>query len=241
MKALIVDDEMKSAQYLQNLLADIAPEINVLTLIHDPQEALAYLNTHSIDLLFLDIEMPNLSGLDLLSQISDPSFEVIFVTGYDQYAIEAITFCAIGYILKPVDEDDLKAALVNAQRRLSKQNSLTKNQMLVQNISNVNNKKIGIQTSDGLEFIDLINIIRCEASQRVTKVVEKNRVLISSYNIGHFSKLLEEHNFFKVHKSHLVNISYVSKVSHDGFVIMNDDARIPLARRRKTEFLSLFI
>lgn len=236
--AIIIDDEIKAASYLRMLLEELDKEINIVHVFNDPQKALEYLNKNSIDLVFLDIEMPMMSGLDLLNEINDPSFEVIFVTGYDQYAIQAFSFCAIGYILKPVDEEDLMLAISNAKKRIASQHISVQNETLLMNLKEkeASNQKIGIQTSNGLEFVYLKDIVRCEALQKVTKVIGKNGEWVSSYNIGHFAKLLEEFDFFQVHKSHLVNIKAVSRVNKDGFIVMNDNSEIPIARRRKAEF-----
>jgi len=239
-KAIIIDDEVKAASFLKLIIEDIDKEIQILDMFNDPKKGLEYLNSHNdeVDLVFIDIEMPIMSGLDLLDKVENPNFEIIFVTGYSQYAIQAFQFCAIGYILKPVDEDDLIIAINNAKKRIRSQHVSDQNKILISNLKEEESskRKIGVQTNDGLIFIYLKDIIRCEALQKVTKLVSKQGELISSYNIGHFAKLLEEFDFFQVHKSHLVNVNAVSKLSKDGFVVLNNNSEIPIARRRKTEF-----
>ncbi len=239
--SIIIDDEPKAADYLQTLITELDKEVKIAKVFNDPQSGLDYLRRDKVDLVFLDIEMPGMSGLDLLSQFDVPSFEVIFVTGYDQYALQAFNFCAIGYILKPVDEEDILLAIKNAKRRISQNQSLLSNQMLIRNLRSDDNahKRIGVQTKYGLEFVTLSEIIRCEALQKVTKVVTSDREYISSYNIGHFSKLLADFSFFQIHKSHLVNLSRIIKMDKNGMVLMSDNAIVPVARRRKAEFTKL--
>lgn len=238
--AVIIDDEKKAALYLNNIIADLDIGIEVLEIFNDPQLCLDYIQSNDIDLLFLDIDMPIMSGLDLLKEVKDPNFEIIFVTGYDEYAIEAFQFCAIGYILKPVDEEDLLHAIKNAKKRIKADNSIKKNTTLLDNLhqEEAQKRKIGVQTINGLEFIFLKDIIRCEALKKVTKIIFNDRdYLISSYNIGHFNSLLADYNFFQVHKSHLINLDKIEKYLKSGEIQMADKSIVPLARRRKSEFL----
>lgn len=238
-KAVIIDDERKAAEVLDYKLKDLNLEIQVLAKIYDPEEAISFLNLNEVDLVFLDIEMPVKSGFDVLKGLSNLDFEIIFVTGYQNYAIQAIQFSAIGYILKPVDEDDLILAIKHAKIKIEEKISKIRNQNLLDNlIASNNDKKIGVPTMYGLEFVSLHNIIRCEGLQKCTKVVvESSKNIISSYNIGEFIKLLDQYNFFATHKSHLINLSRIKKYLKEGTIHMEDGSVVPLARRRKQLFL----
>lgn len=242
MNAVIIDDEPKAGFLLQKMIEEVDVNIETIKVFTNPNEGLSFLLENKVDLLFLDIDMPVISGLDLLRRIKNPTFELIFVTGYDEYAIQAFQFCAIGYILKPIDEEDLQVTLLNAERRIKGQFSQEKNKTLINNLEKENklDQKIGVQTANGLEFIYLKDIIRCEALQKVTKVVRgENDYMISSYNIGHFAKLLGETDFFLVHRSHLINLQQVNKYNREGVITMSDGAEVPLARRRKKEFMEM--
>lgn len=236
--AIIIDDERKSTEVLDYKIKEINLGVQVIQKITDPETAIAFLNENKIDLVFLDIEMPLKSGFDVLKELGNLDFEIIFVTGYQNYAIQAIQFSAIGYILKPVDEDDLIMAINHAKEKISFKKSKFRNQQLLDNLIAQNkDKKIGIPTMYGLEFVRLHDIIRCEGLQKCTKVVTSKNNIISSYNIGEFIKLLEPYGFFATHKSHLINLSKIQKYLKEGAIVMEDTSSVPLARRRKQNFL----
>lgn len=238
-KAVIIDDERKATEVLDYKIKDLNLGIEMVAKISDPEEAVEFLSDNDIDLVFLDIEMPVKSGFDVLKDSSNLDFEIIFVTGYQNYAIQAIQFSAIGYLMKPVDDDDLQIAIKQAKEKISEKKSRERNQQLLENlISSGTNKKIGIPTMYGLEFLKLDEIIRCEGLQKCTKVVNsEGQNIISSYNIGEFLKLLQPFGFFAVHKSHLINLSKIKKYMKEGTITMDDNSVVPIARRRKQEFL----
>lgn len=237
--SIIIDDEKKAAEVLHIKLRELSLGVNVLAKIYDSQEAIEYLNQNSVDLVFLDIEMPVKSGFDILRDLNDLNFEIIFITGYQNYAIQAIQYSALGYILKPVDDDDLILAINNAKNRIFEKKSGERNQILLDNLVSSNkDKKIGIPTMYGLEFIKVKDIIRCEGLQKLTKIfIEGKGSITSSYNIGEFIKLLEGYNFFSTHKSHFINLDKIHKYLKEGVIYMEDGSTVPLARRRKQIFL----
>lgn len=239
--AVIIDDEKKAAEVLSHKIKELDDSIQVLKKIYDAEEAIEFLKNGKIDIVFLDIEMPLKSGFDILKELDHMDFEIIFVTGYQNYAIQAIRFSAIGYILKPVDEDDLLAAIKHAKAKILEKKSHDRNRHLLDNlILNNKDKKIGIPTMYGLEFVKLSSITRCEGLQKCTKVVlEEKDNIISSYNIGEFIKLLGPYGFFATHKSHLINMSKIRTYMKEGTIHMEDDSVVPLARRRKLLFMDL--
>lgn len=242
-KAIIVDDEPKACRLLNLLVEELDPNIEILATFNDPKEALTSLPSFSdLALIFLDIDMPGMSGFDFMKEIKDSSYTVVFVTGYDQYAIDAMKIAAAGYVLKPINTDELEIAIARAKEIIAQQNSKAVNQILINNLElqNVLQKKIGIPSVMGLDFVRVNDIICCEGIEKYTKVkVEDGKEILSSYNIGEFNKLLAGTVFFQAHRSHLINMTKISQYQKDGTIIMDNGAKVPLARRRKDEFLQL--
>lgn len=241
MKALLIDDEEKSVQLLHNFLKKFCPQVNVVGTAHSVETGYTAINTHQPDLVFLDIEMPGGSGFDLLKKLPHLNFELIFVTSHEGYTMEAIKFCAIGYILKPIREQDLISAVHQAQIRVNEKVENLRNKQLLENLLNPgsSNNRIGIPTERGLEFVETGDIVRCEGTERYTKVVLKNKTkgILSSYNLGEFRKLLEAYNFYTPHKSHLISLEHIVRYDKEGTIEMSDNSLVPLARRRRQEFL----
>jgi len=238
--AYIIDDERKAISIIKSKLERTASDIDVIGEFQDPEKALKEMEKNTPDLIFLDISMPKMNGFEFLRQIKDPAFEVIFVTAYGDYAIEAIRHCAIGYILKPIIDQDLLLSIENAKKNIEHKTALTKNRQLIENLGSVQNKnkKIAIPSSKGLDFVEVQNIIRCEGTQGYTILYLKNKQqMVSSYSIGYFGKMLESLNFFLTHKSHLINLDYIDKYDRNGTVELQGNHIIPVARNRRELFL----
>ena len=238
--AFIIDDERKAIEILKNKIERIAPEIDIIGEYQFPKEALESLKTNPPDLIFLDVTMPEMNGLDLLKNVPKPEFEIIFVTAYGDYAIEAIQHCAIGYVLKPIVNDNLKIAIDNAKKNIGQKTALSKNQQLVENIQTQQSgkKKIAIPSAKGLDFVEIQDIIHCEGTQGYTVLhLKTQNQLVSSYSIGYFGKMLENLNFFQIHKSHLINLDYLTKYDRSGYVELISDTNLPVARNRREAFL----
>lgn len=239
-RAIIIDDEEHARATLKGKLETYCSNIEVVGLASGAAEGLDLILQLSPDLIFLDIAMPKESGFDLLRQLPNVNFEIIFVTGFDSYAIDAITFCAIGYILKPIQKEKLIQAVHNAVARIESKQENIRNKELLNNISNPGDKqnKIGIPTIDGLEFVRIKDIIRCEGMQKLTKIyIWNSKPLVSSYNIGEYIHLLQPYGFFATHKSHLINLDYINKYHKDGTIFMEDQSAVPVSKRRRAEFL----
>jgi len=159
--ALLIDDEKKSLSILSNKIENFCPEITIIAETESPTHALKLIQKLKPQLLFLDIAMPKMTGFDLLNQIEEPEFEIIFVTAFDQYAIQAIQHCAIGYLLKPVINEDLIAAVANAIRNIKDKTALEKNRLLIKNLEEktIDKKKIVIPSQEGLEFVSIQEIV----------------------------------------------------------------------------------
>ena len=239
-RTILIDDERKSLVILKTKLEKHCPSIEIIAECQDPAKSVDLINSLDPDLIFLDIAMPEMSGFDVLSKFENPDFEIIFATAFDQYAIEAIKQCAIGYLVKPVDNIDLIEAVNKALISIESKSSLKRNQLLVENIGLLKSskKKLVIATPKGLEFVKIENIIHCVGKDGYTTLHFNNRErVLSSQRIGHFTSILEQHFFFQVHKSHLINLNEIETYQNEGFAIMSNGNKIPVSRYRKTEFL----
>ena len=239
-KTILIDDERKALAILKNKLERLCPEIEIIAETQNPKEGIKFIKDLKPDLVFLDIAMPELSGFDVLKQFEKPEFEIIFATAFDNYAIEAIKHCAIGYLVKPVDNSDLVEAVINAKHNIEEKTALLKNRQLIENlgVQTFQKKKIIIPSIEGLEFVKIEDIIHCEGETGYTKIHLKNgKPMLSSNSIGHFNKLLESNDFYLVHKSHLINLSYIDKYLNEGYVILNATIKVPVSRNRRQDFL----
>ncbi|AGC77615.1 LytTR family two component transcriptional regulator [Nonlabens dokdonensis] len=240
-KTVIIDDEPKAIAILVNKIKRFCPELEIVASVSKPQEAFDTINELQPDLIFIDIAMPGMTGFDVLQQFTHPNFEIIFATAFDQYALDAIKHCAIGYLVKPIDNEDLVEAVINARRNIEDKNALQKNKLLIENlgIQKFQKKKIVIPSTDGLEFVKVKTISHFEGVDGYTKIHFSNRKsMLSSHSIGHFKKLLDEREFYHVHKSYIINMSYVERYLNDGYVVLQGDISIPVSRAKRTEFLN---
>jgi len=238
-KAILIDDEIKALKSLTNKIVNFYPEIEILEACTKPKEAIKKINELSPNLVFIDIEMPVLSGFDVLSKISNPDFEIIFVTAYNNYAIEAIQHCAIGYVLKPIDNDELKDAINNAIKNIHQKTAFEKNLQLLERLgNNSSHTSIAIPSQKGLSFIKIKTIIRFEGVDGYTKIFIKNESpILSSYNIGKFNKMVAKKCFFLCHKSHLINLNFVTSILKEGTIELINNNHVPLAKGKRTELL----
>lgn len=223
-KALIVDDESKSRDVLCYLLETYLPEIGEVRSVASVTAAAAVLQDWQPDLLFLDVEMPRANGLSLLEQFPDRLFAVIFTTAFDSYAIPAIKAEALDYLLKPVDPVELRQAF---ERFLAKQPTP------------VALPPLEIRTTGGIQFINTGDIIRCEAERNYTTIFLTNGKKITlAKTLREFEESLPSPTFLRVHKTHLVNLSYAEKIAAGNWLILTDGSKISVARRRKEDLLA---
>ena len=239
-RAILIDDEEKALEGLQLKVNRFFPEIEIIATCNNPENAINTINEQQPDLVFIDIEMPVYSGFDVLSKVTFPDFETIFVTAYNNYAIEAIKHTAIGYIIKPIDNDELKLAIQNALKNISKKTAFQNNQNLLERLG-VNTKKtsIAIPTNKGLTFIKTKDIVRFEGVDGYTKIVcSKQNEVLSSYNIGKFVKILDNSHFFLPHKSHFVNLHFVDCILKEGTILLKDGSSVPLTKSKRIDLIT---
>ncbi|MEM7087358.1 MAG: LytTR family DNA-binding domain-containing protein [Bacteroidota bacterium] len=239
-KAILIDDEPKALAILRNKLERMCPNVAIVGETQNPKEGVGLIEELRPQLLFLDIAMPEMSGFDLLAAIESPSFEIIFITAFDDYAIDAIKHCAIGYLVKPVDNEDLVLAVSNAAKNILDKTALEKNRLLVENLSkpNMQQKKVVVPTQDGLEFVKIKEIICCEGTDGYTRIhFTKRKSMLSSHSIGYFNKLLDNQSFYLTHKSYLINLNHADKYLNEGYVLLTNNHKIPVSRNRRNDFL----
>lgn len=241
LKVLIIDDEKKSRESLKNLLLEYCTDVSIEGMADTVEKGLELIKQTNPQLVFLDIEMQSSTGFDLLKKVVKLNFEVIFTTAYEQYALKAIKFSALDYLLKPIDVNELKQAI----EKYKQKNSLPENKKLEQLIQNIQNKvprKITLSTSEGLLFVEIDKIIRCEAQGAYTVFYLKdNRKIMVSKNLKEYENLLSDQGFVRVHNSHLVNIKEVQKFikSDGGTIILKDGTQVAVSNSKREEFLQL--
>ncbi|SMD31724.1 two component transcriptional regulator, LytTR family [Reichenbachiella faecimaris] len=246
LKAILVDDEQDSRQILSNYLSKYCPQVELLAVCKNIQEGLAAIKKHQPDLLFLDIEMPYGTGFDLLEQVDEVDFETVFVTAYDNYAIQALNMSAAYYLLKPLDIDELVSAVdkIHAERQQSRDSFHV--QVLLDNIKQENerSKKIMLPTFEGFEIVPIDQIIYCEADDNFTKFHLKNsaKPLLISKTLKYFEDMLPKGKFVRIHRSSLINTDYVVRYTKGkgGYVTMENLAELEVSPKKKSQFLETF-
>ena len=236
-RALIIDDEESAITVVKLLLQKYIPEVTEIYTALGALEGIEQINACKPELVFLDVEMPLLNGFQLLEKFPEHSFEVIFITAYDHYAIKAIKYSALDYLLKPIDTDELKTAI---QRFLQRQPNTAQQKKRYENLSyNLNlpkssyNYRLALTTTDGTFFYYCNEIIRCEAVGNYTRFMLKNKKpLLTSHTLKEYDDLLQEQNFLRVHRAHLVNSDYITSFSKEHEITMNDGSVVPVSRRK---------
>jgi len=235
MRAILVDDEVANLENLRILLDKHCPNIKVVASAGNINDASAQVNLHHPDLLFLDIQMGKTTGFDLLNQLTDKSFEVVFVTAYDNYGIQAVKFAALDYLLKPVDPDELKAAVEKAEIRIKNKIQGEQLSFLLGQIkkSEASIPKIALPQQHEIRYVSVDDIVRCVADNTYTFFFLSNgdKILISK-PLKEYSDLLKPHGFVRAHQSHLVNPKFVkSWLKEDGgTLLMNNGDKIPVSK-----------
>jgi len=239
--AIIIDDEAKGRMALRQKLKDYCPAVRVEGEAEDGEEGLRLIEEVQPDIVFLDIEMPRLNGFDMLLQLRRKNFHLIFTTAYDHYAIKAIRFAAFDYLLKPVDIEELKAAVEKIIQNGQQVNNGGRLETLAHNLQTALNK-IAISTLEGLLFFDINEIIHIEAQSNYTVFSFTNRPRLTvSRTLKEFEDLLPSEQFFRTHHSHIINLQYIKRyIKGDGGQIeLNNGEMVDVSRKKKEEFLKL--
>lgn len=244
LKVVIVEDEKNSRETLKSLLEEFCQDVQVIATASSVTEAVKVLSIFSPDVVFLDIELQSGVGFDVLDQIKEPNFEVIFTTAFEKYAIKAIKFSSLDYLLKPIDLDELQQAVEKARNRMDTNVYRQQIDNLMYSLTRETNRqeKICLATTAGMEFIAIEDIILCKADGSYTSFILKNKKsLLVSKHLKEYENLLADQQFMRVHNSYLINLKEVKKYikSDGGYIIMSNDMHVSLSPRKKEELIEV--
>ncbi|WP_046756731.1 LytR/AlgR family response regulator transcription factor [Kordia jejudonensis] len=240
--AIIIDDDINLRNGMKGLLKLYAQEIHIIGEADSVKSGVAEMLIKNPQVVFLDIQLTDGTGFDILEHISKTegkvNANVVFITAHEKYAIKAFRFSALDFLLKPVDPDELQEVITKIKNNLESKQSFSNIDLLLENISKKVDtfKRIALSTSDGIHLYEIGNIIRCESQDNYTKFHIKDQppVLISK-TLKEYDELLSEHGFERIHQSHLINIAYLKAYirSDGGYVVMQDGSNLPISQRKK--------
>ncbi len=241
-RTLIIDDEENNRQRLSGLIRDHFYNIEVIGEADGVETGVNAIENLKPDLVLLDIRLTDGDAFDLLSQLKNITFKIIFITAYEEYALKAIKFSALDYLLKPVSIDDLRSAIIKAENQLLADLRLQL-ATLHNNLQPTKSKTLVLRGSDKINFIETKDIIRCESDRNYTCFfVNEQKKHIVSLPMKEYEDILLEYGFFRIHKSHMINLAFIESFdkAEGGSVILKDKTELPVARRKKNELLELF-
>ncbi|HMN32899.1 MAG: response regulator [Chitinophagaceae bacterium] len=242
LKAIIIDDEENARITLAALLAEYAPDIHIMAQCSTVPEGVLAINKHNPDVVFLDVEMPEYNGFELLGFFKKINFEIIFVTAYSQYAIRAFEVSAVDYLLKPIEIDSLKVSIDKVKNKCNTTNTMQRLNLMREVYSGNDFQKIALQMSNGLLFVEVNNIVLFEAERAYTNVfmADGSKFTVSK-PMRTFEDLLSDRQFiFRPHRSYLINVRYIKKyLRGESLITMDNNFTVSVARERKSDFESL--
>lgn len=244
-KVVLIDDEIPCIETLVMQIEDLNLNVKIVAKFNDPDLAMSFLSTNSFDILLLDIEMPGISGFELLNQLPAFTFDVIFTTAYNQYAIKAFKYSALNYLLKPIDDDELRDCFHSwLQKKEKNLNSKQFNHLMeLLEVRSSKPDKIALPNSDGYEFIDTSEIVRCQADNYYTHfLMSDGKDLMVCRTLKEVELLLRPFGFIRIHQSHLVNPSHIKKFSRQdgGTIITSDSTVLSVSKGYKPELMKIF-
>jgi two-component system, LytTR family, response regulator len=245
-RAVIIDDEKDSIDTLKWKLENYCPEVSVISSFEKPADGVSYLKKNPVDLLFLDIEMPMLTGFDVLEELGrDISFDIIFITAYDNFGIQAVKFSALDYLLKPVQNKELKEAIDKHLKKSQQKIPSEQIDLLLNNVQAERKGKrgrIALASKESIEFVDPNDIVVCEANSNYTNVyLIEGRKRVISKTLKDFEEMLMQFDFFRPHNSHLINLGRVKEFirGDGGYLVMENKMKIPVSKNKKEELMQL--
>ncbi len=235
MKALIVDDEASNRENLQQLLKIYADDVQICAVAETVEEAIRAIREHQPQLVFLDIQLHAQTGFDILQQLGEINFEIIFITAYNQYAIQAIKFSALDYLLKPIDIDELTSAIDKARRSIQQKQKNERLGYLLEYLKDENKAtpRIALPMLGETRYVNIADIIRCEADNTYTRFILNNgeKILVSK-TLKEYADMLAGHRFLRTHQTHLVNMAYIKSWLREdgGSLLLTDQTKIPISK-----------
>lgn len=240
-RSIIIDDEQHCIRALLNDLQQNCPLVEVLDTCNSAKEGMLSIKKHKPDLIFLDVEMPWMNGFEMLELLGDLNSSIIFTTAHDEFAAKAFRISAVDYLLKPVDANDLKAAVQKVERKMSEGGSLEHIANLLRNIKQPSgSQKIALPQREGYEFVEVSSILYCKAEGAYTKVwLEDKRSMLISRALGDVEELLPPDMFQRIHHSSLVNISYISQFlrTDGGYVVLDNGEKLAVSKSKKDSLM----
>lgn len=242
LRAAIIEDEKHSRETLKSLLEEFCEGVDITGTAGSVAEGIALIREQDPDLVFLDIELQTGTGFDILNEVQDMNFEVVFTTAFEHYAVKAIKFSSIDYLLKPIDLEELQKALDRVRKSKDEKQYKQQLETLLANLrpGSDDHRKLCLSTSEGVEFVNIKDIIYCEASGSYTHFrLNNDRNLLVSRHLKEYELLLADYHFMRVHNSYVINLHEVKKYvkADGGYIIMNDQAEISISPRKRVEFL----
>lgn len=245
-RAIIVDDIQRSRASLADDLKRYCPEVEVIAEAASVKTGVDAIKKHKPDVVFLDIQLEDGNGFNILEQVGKADFKVIFTTGSDEYGIKAVKFSALDYLLKPIDPEELVAAVgkLKEASQAEKEGIKDNISVLIENLKNINNssRRIALNSADRVHVVNVSDIIRCESQRNYTLFyIKGNKQILVTRTLKEFEDMLEDSGFVRVHHSHLINISYLKEFvkSDGGYALMTDGSEVPVAVRKKEHLLQL--
>lgn len=242
-KALIIDDEQRTRELIAKMIESFDMDIEAIPKGENVKSGIEAINEIKPDLVFLDIQMPDGTGFDLLKSLPEKNFEVIFITAHEEFAIKAIKFSALDYILKPVDPEELRAALERALQTMNEPKEEEHQfEALQHNIQPNQKRRLVLKTQESVHVVELDHIIRCEADRNYTSFyLTGGKKILVSRTLKDYETLLTGHNFLRVQQSHLINLNFVDRYDkgNGGAVVMKDGSEVPLSPAKREIFFQI--
>jgi two-component system LytT family response regulator len=245
LKLIIIDDEQPILSMLEGIVEQYCEGVEVLATANSVENGVKQIARLKPDIVFLDINLTDGTGFDLLNQLKEPFPMVVFITAYDEYAVKAFKFSAIDYVMKPININEIQAAIKKCSVKLEKDNLSEKLKTFMQNMDGANGeeKKIVLKTAESIHIVRVGEIIRCESDHNYTEFyLTENRKLLVSKTLKEFDDLLNEYGFFRTHQSHLVNVNFINRFdkADGGELVLSNKHRIPVSKRKRDELFELF-
>ena len=240
LKVIIIDDDASARNFIEKIIVSNFTDLKVVNKAINVETGLQAIQKYSPNIVFIDVDMPDGTGFDLLQKLPEINFKLIFVTAHSEFAIKAIKFSAIDYILKPIDVFELTETIMRIKKITKKEDENIKISAILNNINNNSeNKKIVLNTSDNIFVINTKDIVKCssEGNYTIFYLNNKQKIVISK-TLKEYESLLSDYGFIRIHRSHLINVNYIEKYSKENSILyMKDNSQIPVSYRKKDELL----